>query len=180
MGQLWAEDRLTLQLHQQKLTSIVKGFLQISVLLPLDSEIVAPISVRSPSGVRLGSCSLVEPSRGLAEEYGVVVGHTLVDVSSWSASVLMHPNAEEIVLPSFACVGDLVPVPAVSVTMAEPSLLNDMGVALPDRQDTTLTTVWDCVQSGEVPAWSDCSGLSPELWCWRLQIGNLSVDTEGR
>ena len=79
-----------------------------SVVLPPDSEIVVPFSVRSPSGVRLGSCSLVEPSRSLAEEYGVVVGHTLVDASSWLASVLMvNPNAEEIVLPSFYMCGRL-------------------------------------------------------------------------
>ena len=61
-GQLWAE------LHQQRQTSDVKGFLKTSVVLPPDSEIVAPFSVRSPSGVRLGSCSLVEPSRSLMEE----------------------------------------------------------------------------------------------------------------
>ena len=77
-----------------------------SVVLSPDSEIVAPFSVRFPSGVRLGSCSLVEPSRSLTEEYGVVVGHTLVDASSRSASVLMvNPDAEQIVLPSFTCVG---------------------------------------------------------------------------
>ena len=29
-------------------------------------------------------------------------------------------------------------------------------------------------------AWAECLGLSPELQCWRLQIGNLLVDTEGR
>ena len=55
---------------------------------------------------------------------------------------------------------------------------NDLIVA--SRQNATLTTVCEWVQSGMVPAWSDCAGLSPELWCWRLQIGNLSVDTEGR
>ena len=133
-GKLWAEGRLTSQLHQQRLTPNVKGFLKTSVVLPPDSEIVAPISVQSPSDVRLGSCSLVEPSRGLTEEYGVVVGHMLVDASSWSASVLMvNPNAEEIVLPSFTCVGDLIPVSAVSVAMAEPALPNDMCIALPDH-----------------------------------------------
>ena len=108
MGQLWAEGRSTLQLHQQRLTHDVKGFLKTSVVLPPDSEIVAQFSVRSPSGVRLGSCSLVEPSMSLTEEYGVVVGHTLVDAPSWSASVLMvNPNAEEIVLPSFTMCGEL-------------------------------------------------------------------------
>ena len=50
-----------------------------TVVLPPDSEIVAPFSV---SGVRPGYCALVEePSRTLTEEYGVVVGHTLVDAS---------------------------------------------------------------------------------------------------
>ena len=69
----------------------------------------------------------------------------------------------------------------VAATADLPPAGSDMDVIEAPRQYATLTTIWDCVQSGEVPAWSDCSGLSPELcWCWRLQIGNLSVDTEGR
>ena len=128
-GQLWAEGRSTLQLHQQRLTHDVKGFLKTLVVLPPDNEIVAPFSVRSTSGVRLGSCSLVEPCRSLTEEYGVVVGHTLVATSSWSASVLMvNPNAEDIVLPSFTCVGNLVPVSAVSVALPK-----ETCVAFPDN-----------------------------------------------
>ena len=59
-GQLWAEGRSTLQLHQQRLIPEVQGFLMTSVVLPPDSEIIAPFSV---SGVRLSSCVLVEPSR---------------------------------------------------------------------------------------------------------------------
>ena len=58
---------------------------------------------------------------------------------------------------------------------------SDLDLIVASRQDTTLATVpgtW--VQSGEIPTWSDCAILSPELRCWRLQIGNLSVDTEGR
>ena len=63
-----------------------------------------------------------------------MVGHTLVDASSRSASVLMvNPNAEEIVLPSFKCVGDLVPVSAVSVVLTDPGLPDDMCIALPDH-----------------------------------------------
>ena len=105
-----------------------------SVVLPPDSEIVAPFSV---SGVRLGSCALVEPSRSLAEEYGVVVGHTLVDASSRSASVLMvNLNVEENVLPSFTCVGKLVPILAVSVG---PGLPNNMCVVLPDHLEEIVT-----------------------------------------
>ena len=130
-GQLWAEGRSTLQLHQQRLIPDVQGFLMTSVVLPPDSEIVAPFSV---SGVRLGSCALVEPSRSLTEEYGVVVCHTLVDASSRSASVLMiNPNAEEVVLPSFTCVGKVVPVSAVSMALADPGLPADGCVALPDH-----------------------------------------------
>ena len=58
----------------------------------------------------------------------------LVDASSRLASVLMiNPNAEEIVLPSFTCVGKLVPVPAVSVALADLGLPDDMCVILPDH-----------------------------------------------
>ena len=57
---------------------------------------------------------------------------------------------------------------------------SDIDLIVASRQDATLTTVREWVQSGEIPAWSDCAGLSPELRCWRLQISNLSVDTEGR
>ena len=94
-------------------SSEVDGFLTTSVVLPPDSEIVAPFSV---PGVRPNCCALVEPSRTLTEEYGVIVGHTLVDASSRSASVLI--NAEEVVLPTFTCVGKLVPVSAISVALS--------------------------------------------------------------
>ena len=43
-----------------------------------------------------------------------------MDASSWSSSVLMvNPSSEVVVLPSFSCVGYLVPVSAVSVARAE-------------------------------------------------------------
>ena len=48
-GQLWADGRSTLQLHQQRLIPEVDGFLTTSVVLPPDSEIVATFSV---SGTR--------------------------------------------------------------------------------------------------------------------------------
>ena len=100
------------------------------VVLPPDSEILAPFTV---SGGRLGSCALVEPSRSSTEEYGVVVGHTLVDASSWSASVLLiNPNTE-IVLPCQTCVGKLVPISAVSVALADPELSGDIRAVLPDH-----------------------------------------------
>ena len=105
-GQLWVVGQSTLQLQQQRLAPDVKAFLKTSVVLPPDSEIIVPVSVRSPSGIRPGSCALVEPSRESTEYYGIVVGRTLVDASSWSAGLLMvNPNAEEIVLPGFTFVG---------------------------------------------------------------------------
>ena len=53
----------------------------------------------------------------------------VLDASSRSASVLMiNPNAEEVVLPIFTCVGKLVPVSAVSVALAD-----DGCVVLPDH-----------------------------------------------
>ena len=57
---------------------------------------------------------------------------------------------------------------------------SDIDLIVASRQDATLTTVREWVQSGVIRAWSDCAMLSPELRCWRLQIGNLSVDTVGR
>ena len=48
------------------------------------------------------------------------------------------------------------------------------------RQDDTLATVRGLIQSKSTPAWADCAGLSPELRCWRLQVGNLSIDTDCR
>ena len=129
-GQLWAEGRATLQLHQERPME-VQGLLMNAVVLLPESEIVAPFSV---SGGRLGPCALVEPSRSLMEEYGVVVRHTLVEASSWSASVLMiNPNTEEIVLPCKTCVGKLVPIAAASVAHADPELPGDMCVVLPDH-----------------------------------------------
>ena len=72
----------------------------------------------------------------LTEDYGVIVGHTLVDASSWSASVLMvNPYADEIVLPCFTCVGNLVPVLAVSVALAQPVRPGEVGGTLPDHQE---------------------------------------------
>ena len=53
-GQLWADGRSMLQLHQQRQDARTSAHLTTSLVLPPDSEIVAPVSVRSPSGVRPG------------------------------------------------------------------------------------------------------------------------------
>ena len=44
------------------------------------------------------------------------------------------------------------------------------------RHDDTLAIVRGWIQSNSTLTWADCAGLSPELRCWRLQIGNLSID----
>ena len=82
----------------------------------------------------------MEPSRTLTEEYGVIVGHTLVDASSRSASVFMvNPNAEEVMLPSFTCVGKLVSVSAISVALADPGLPHEEHATLPDHLEEIVT-----------------------------------------
>ena len=58
-GQLWAEGRATLQLHQQKPTPDVNGLLT-AVVLPQDSEVMAPFAL---TGGQLGTCTLIVPSR---------------------------------------------------------------------------------------------------------------------
>ena len=129
-GQLWAEGRSTLQLHQQKPTPDVRGLLLTAVVLPPDSEVVAPFSL---NGGQLGSCALIVPDRDLTEEFGVVVGHTLVDVSTSSANVLIiNPNAEEVVLPCRTSIGQLVPISSVSVARSELRLPTNTAVVLPE------------------------------------------------
>ena len=129
-GQIWAESRATLQLHQQKPTPAVNGLLLTAVVLPPDSEVVATFAL---NGGQLGTCALIVPSREFTEELGVVVGHTLVDASRSSANVLMiNPNAEEVVLPCKTCIGKLVPISAVSVARSELQLPTDGVVLLPD------------------------------------------------
>ena len=129
-GQLWADGWSTLQLHQQRLAPELDGLLTTAVVIPPDSEIVAQFSV---TVVRPNGCALVEPSRILMEEYGIVVGHMLVDASSCSGSVLIvNPNAEVVVLPSFTCIGKLVPVAAISVALEDPGYPSKRLAALPD------------------------------------------------
>ena len=112
-GQLWADGRSTLQLHQQQSTPIVSCSLITAVVLPPDSEVVAEFSM---TGGQLGNCALIDPNWELTDEFGVMVGHTLVDATSQSANVLMiNLNEKEVVLPCGSLVGTLVPVLSVSV-----------------------------------------------------------------
>ena len=47
-------------------------------------------------------------------------------------------------------------------------------------RDEMLQTVRSWVVSGVAPPWSECAGMSPELRSWRLQVGNIKIDSEGR
>ena len=68
-----------------------------------------------------------------------LVGHTLVDASSRTASVLMvNPNAEEVVLPNFTCVGKLVPVSAILVALADPGLPSEEHAILPEHLEEII------------------------------------------
>ena len=108
----------------------VRGLLLTAVVLPPDSEVVAPFSL---NGGQLGTCALIVPDRDLTEEFGVVVGHTLVDASMSSANVIMiNPNAEVVVLPCRTCIGQLVPISAVSVAQSELQLPTNTAVVLPE------------------------------------------------
>ena len=93
-------------------------------MLPPDSEVAAPFAL---NGGQLGTCALIVPSRDLTEEFGVVVGHTLVDASRSTANVLIiNPNTEEVVLPCKMCIGQL------AVARSELQLPVDVIVLLPE------------------------------------------------
>ena len=129
-GQLWADGRSTLQLHQQRSTPLASCSLITAVVLPPDSEVVAEFSI---TGDQLGSCALIDPNWELTEEFGVMVGHTLVDATSPSANVLMiNMSEEEVVLPIGSLIGTLVPVLSVSVARSMECVPGTGTAELPD------------------------------------------------
>ena len=103
MGQLWADGQSTLQLHQQRQAVQASAHVKGSLVMPA-------------SGIPPGQCSMIEPDLDITESYGVLVSRTLVYASDWSASVLLvNPGSDMVMLPSFSCVGTVVPVSVVSV-----------------------------------------------------------------
>ena len=129
-GQLWAEGRSTLQLYQQRSTPLVSCSLITAVVLPPDSEVVAEFSI---TGDRLDSCALIDPNWELTEEFGVMVGHILVDATLQSANVLMiNLGEEEVVLPSGSLIGTLEPVLSVSVARSMDCVPEPGTLKLPD------------------------------------------------
>ena len=76
---------------------------------------------------------------------------------TWVASALMDELTDDLPAPG---VGD--------------DLVSDT------TSDKILQTVRSWVDSGVAPTWLECAGLSPELRNWRLQVGNITIDSEGR
>ena len=76
---------------------------------------------------------------------------------TWVASALLDELTNDLPTPG---VGD--------------SLVSDTA------SDKILQTVRSWVDSGLAPPWRECAGFSPELRSWRLQIGNIKIDPEGR
>ena len=125
-GQLRADGRPTLQLHQRHSPPLASCSLITAVVLPPNSEVVAEFSI---TGDQVGSCALIDPNWGLTEEFGVMVGHTLVDATSPLANVLLiNLGEDEVVLPLHSNVGTLVPVMSVSVAQSV-NAVSELGTA---------------------------------------------------
>ena len=108
------------------------------------------------------------------------VGCTSVLMDQPLASSEMGDSMDADLLPELSGETWVAATLSVELTADLPRAGADLDLIVASQKDATLTTVRGWVQSGAAPAWSECSGLSPELRCWRLQIGNLSVDKEGR
>ena len=94
------------------------------------------------------------------------------------ASSEMGESMDTDLLPELPGETWVVPTLLDGLTADLPLAGADLDLIVASRQDRTLATVREWVQSGNVPLWAYCSGLSPELRCWLF--GNLSIDTDGR
>ena len=139
--------------HQQHAFEALKACLISAPILGFPTEADSPV----PD---------VEPTTGLVDqpfassEMGESVDADLLPELSgetWVASALLEEFT-----------ADLLPAGA------------DLDLIAASRQDATLVTVREWIQSDSVLVWAEWAGLSPELRCWRLQVGNLSIDTDGR
>ena len=141
-GQLWADGQSTLQLHQQRQAARASAHLKGSLVMPPESEI--------------------KPKLHITESYGVLVGRTLVDASDSLSSVLfVNPDSDVVVLPSFSCVGDLVPVSAVSWLVLQ-WLLPGASRTLPEHLEDIVTGSHPPLHTGYDPGYptSICSCVS--------------------
>ena len=101
-----------------------------------------PVSSSDSSGVELDSSSVFQDQPFASSEMGDFMDVDLLPELSgetWVASVLLEELSVDLLTAG-----------------------SDIDLSMASRQDATLTTVWKWVQSGVVPAWSECAGLSPE------------------
>ena len=104
-------------------------------------------------------------------EYRPGAQHANADGMSRQCGQCQRPDCP--VLATDSLVPDAEPEPGL---VDQPFASSEMG----ESMDADLLPVCEWVQSGTVPVCAECAGLSPELRCWCLQVGNLSMDTDGR
>ena len=127
-----------------------------------------------------GQCSRPDCPVSSSDLWVLDVDSTTVLLDQPFASSEMGDSMDADVLPELSGETWVAAKLLEGLTADLPPVASNLDLTVASRQDTTLLTVREWMQLGETPAWSKCLGLSPELRCWWLQIGNLSVDTEGR
>ena len=130
--------------------------------------------------IQCGQCSRPDCPVSSSESRVIDVDSTTVLLDQPFALSEMGDSMDADLLPELSGETWVAATLLEELTADLPPVASNLDLIVASRQDATLITVHEWVQSGATPAWSECSGLSPELRCWRLQIGNLSVDTEGR
>ena len=128
-GQLWVDGRSTLQLHQQCQAARASAHLTTSVVLPPDSEVVAPVSVSSPTRDSAKTLfprwTVPNSDGGLRRPRGPYPGGCVIMVRQRSDG-----ESKLAVLPFCLCVGELVPASVVSVARLEPEAPRGGGIIL--------------------------------------------------
>ena len=87
------------------------------------------------------------------------------------ASSEMGDSMDADLLPEFSGETWVASTLLEELTADLPTSGSDIDLIAASRDDSTLGMVRSWLQSGSVPSWSACAGLSPELRCWRLQLG---------
>ena len=112
-----------------------------------------------------------------SEENAGDAGSSLALMDQSFASSAMGDSMDADLLPELSGETWVAATYLDEVTADFPPAESEPDLIVASRLDITLIMVRKWVQSGSAPSWSDCAGLSLELWCWQLQFGNLSIDT---
>ena len=117
--------------------------------------------------------SSLDQDTGDADSSSVLMGQPF-------ASSAMGDSMDEYLLPELSGKMWVAAIYLEEMIADLPPANSELNLKNASRVNETLITVREWIQAGLAPPWSECLGLSPELQCWRLQFGNLSVDTDGR